>query len=95
MNRNIEVVAQTVPTKVNVTVTIPNLIAALKAECGVYDAHERYYTVENGVLYKFTDTSYHGSPRYEKKAVTDDPNVVDMYQAVIAYEAAYKKTLKS
>ena len=89
------VTAQTVPVNVDVTLSMEDVIAALKAECGVRSNNndDSYYVVENHILYKFTDVSYHGSPRYEKSMISDDENVVDMYEAIIAFEKAYKKTI--
>lgn len=82
--------ATTVPVPVDVTVTVETMIEALKNKCGVYENHDSYYKTENGKLYKYTDVAYHGSSQYVTQLVSENENVVAMYDAIVAFEKAYK-----
>lgn len=85
-----KMMAKTIPENVEVDVSMEEIIKRMKEECGVREDHDCYYSVEDNKLYKHTDTSYHGALRYEDTVVSDDPNVIIMYEAVISFEKAYK-----
>lgn len=94
MSDTMKIHATTVPVSVDVTVTVETMIEALKNKCGVYENHNNYYKTENGKLYKCTDISYHGSPRYETELISENEDVVAMYEAITAFEKAYKNHMQ-
>lgn len=82
--------AQTIPRTVEVDVSMEEIIECLKEKCGVRESHDCYYSVSDNKLYKHTDVSYHGSPVYEDTLVSEDPNVIIMYESIVNFEKAYK-----
>lgn len=90
MNEMLKVTAYTVPTPVEVNLTIPSMIEALKNSFHFNDDYDSYVEVEKGSLYRFTDISGRGEHYNHKELISDDPNVVEMYKSLMAFEKAYK-----
>ena len=80
----------TTTTHMEVSVSMEEIISRLKEECGVRENPDNYYTVEDGKIIKNEDISYHGSPLYRKTVISDNPNVVAMYESILNFERAYK-----
>lgn len=88
--KKVRVMAQTVPVNVEVDISIEEMIRALKKECGVVDDYDSFYSVKGKKLYRHTDISRHGSPHYRDTVVSEDPNIIEMFKGIEAYERAYK-----
>lgn len=85
-----KITAKTLPTTVEVDISIEDMIAKLKEYCGVLNPDGRFeYEIKDNKIIKHVDVSYHGSPQYVSQVVTSDPAVVEMYSAILAYEKAY------
>lgn len=41
-----------------------------------------YYSIENNILYRNIDESYHGSPSYVKHLYSDDKSLIRLYLAL-------------
>lgn len=85
-----KITAKTLPTTVEVDISIEDMIAKLKEYCGVLNPDGSFkYEIEDNKIIKYEDVSCIGEPQYLSQVVTSDPAVVEMYSAILSYEKAY------
>lgn len=78
-----------------INITPKDIIDSLKESFGFTELYYNHIELKENGLYDVTDISYHGSPIYEYKLITNDLNKIRLYKAIIELENALKEVDKN
>ena len=63
-----------------------DVIAGIKDILGFSTAYDSFLTVNDGQLVKDEDISYHGSPMYEYKTISNNPKWIELFNSIQCIE---------
>lgn len=68
------------------------VLNAIKNSLGLSDSNSESICVKDGFITRVEDVSYHGSPVYEYKQVSNNPKWTELYNSLLCLENYFKNS---